>query len=92
MGHSPFRFARGGKNLVVGDFNGDGLDDAAVAAWQSTDVMIIIGGADPDVAGMVPGLAHPWGLAAADLNGDGRDDLIVADDSADLVTIFIAAE
>lgn len=91
-GRSPFRLALGGKNLIVGDFNGDGLDDAAVAAWQSTDVTVIFGGADPQVAGTVPGVEHPWGLAAADLNEDGRDDLIVADDTSQTLTIFLTSQ
>ncbi len=89
---SPFRLAPGGKNIAVGDFNGDGIDDAAIACWQSPGVMILLGGSGSIQSGTLPGGEHPWGLTAADLNGDGRDDLVIADDGAPIVHIYLSLE
>lgn len=75
---SPMHLGRGGKNMVIGDFNGDGCDDVAVSAYWSPQIMIVIGGRESLQAARVPaGHDHPWGLAAGDVNADGRDDLIV---------------
>lgn len=89
---SPYQLAHGGKNIVVGDFNGDGVDDAAVSSYQSPDVLVLLGGPVAMKVSTLPGGRHPWGLAAADLNEDGRDDLIVVDDSSLTATIYLSLD
>ncbi|MDX1435960.1 MAG: VCBS repeat-containing protein [Anaerolineales bacterium] len=86
---SPIQFAPGGKMIAVGDFNGDGVDDAAVAAWPSTDVLVLLGG-EEFRTGYLPGGEHPWGMAAADFNRDGRDDLVIADDNAPRALVYLS--
>lgn len=89
---SPFSFAAGGKNITVGDFNGDGVEDAAVASWQSSEVLILLGGPVTVEGDSVLGGEHPWGLTAGDLNGDGLDDLIIADDGAPQLLIYFGLQ
>ena len=91
-GDSPFRLAAGAKNIAVGDFNGDGIEDAAVACWQFSNVLVLLGGRDAIRTGTLPGGEHPWGLAAADLNEDGKDDLVIADDGAPSVTVYLSLD
>jgi len=84
---------QGAQNIVLGDFNGDGKLDAAVAAYgtpvgaNGSDpgaVVVLLGKGDgtfqPPVTLTVSGL-HPSWVATADLNGDGRLDLAVVMDT-----------
>jgi hypothetical protein len=67
----------------VGDFDGDGLLDVAVACSGSDSgfgvVTVLFGAGYPsfDDQEIATGGA-PWGVCAADLNGDGLDDLAIA--------------
>lgn len=66
------------KTIVVGDLNGDGRDDAAVAAWPSGLHVFYQqpdGTLAPPLTLFTPNM--PLGLAMGDLNGDGRHDLVV---------------
>ncbi len=88
---SPFQHARGGKNVALGDFNGDGVMDAVVSAYRSTDVLIILGGRQALETARVPaGHDHPWGLAAGDLNGDGMDDLLIVGDGVQRGQLYMS--
>ncbi|MGD2028252.1 MAG: VCBS repeat-containing protein [Anaerolineales bacterium] len=89
-GDSPFEIANGAKQIVIGDFNGDGIDDAAISAYRSADVLVLLGGPEEDRTGRLPGIEHPWGFAAADLNGDGVDDLVIGDDANPTAIIYLS--
>jgi hypothetical protein len=84
--------------LVVGDFNGDGVPDLAVANAGDNDVSILLGAGDgtfhevTDAAGhpLRPAAgADPGALAVGDFNGDGIPDLAVADAGTDTITILL---
>ena len=87
---SPFRFAPGAKNIAVGDFDGDGVADAAVTCYQSRDVLLLVGGSGALRSVTVHGGEHPWGLVAIDLNGDESDDLGVADEANAVITVYVS--
>ena len=76
--------------MAIGDFNGDGIDDAAVTNWNSHDVLVLFGGSDEIKTARVPGGENPWGVAAADLTGDGAAELLVLDNSGDALRVYSA--
>jgi len=65
-------------NMVVADFNGDGLPDVA-STWL--DITVMLGNGDGTFTAApnpIPNLPYPdvTGIAAADLNQDGKVDLV----------------
>ncbi len=68
-------------SIVLGDFNGDGRLDAAVANAFSGSVSILLGdGAGAFTAGVTVQFGgEPIAVIAGDFNGDGKLDLAVAD-------------
>ena len=89
-GNGTFQLARDflvGSNpnfIAVGDFNGDGLQDLAVANFGSnapdaTTVSVLLGNGDGtfQVAGTFNAQRGPLWVAVGDFNGDGRQDLAV---------------
>ena len=78
--------------IVVGDFNGDGKIDLAVANTGSGDVSILLGNGDGTFQPAVNYAAgnSPTDIAVGDFNGDGKLDLAVFQGaSAGAVTVSI---
>ncbi len=77
--------------VAVGDFNGDGKLDLAVANREGNTVSILLG----DGAGnftLVSSLAvvaEPYSVAVGDFNGDGKLDLAVANNDSGTVCVFL---
>src|SRR6185369_16139456 len=78
-------------SVAVGDFNGDGKLDLAVANFDAASVSILLGtgtgsfGAKTDF-GAGPG---PSSVAVGDVNGDGKLDLAVANGGNSTVSILL---
>ncbi|MET0555938.1 MAG: FG-GAP-like repeat-containing protein [Vicinamibacteria bacterium] len=84
--------------LDVGDFDGDGRADVAVARrpLAGTSQVLVFrgngaGGFASPVSWNVPALQYPRGVVAADLDGDGDDDLAVADEFGDAVGVLLGS-
>jgi len=67
-------------SVVVGDFNGDGTPDLAVADYQSQQVSILLGKGDGSfqTAKEYPTGANPSSVVLGDFNGDGKLDVALA--------------
>ena len=74
--------------MVVGDFNGDGLPDLAVAG--SGGVSVLLGNVDGTFKQPVTtSSGSAWtSIATADFNGDGNNDILVADNSGNLTVLL----
>ncbi len=101
-GNGTFQLARDflvGSNpnfIAVGDFNGDGLQDLAVANFGSnapdaTTVSVLLGNGDGtfQVAGTFNAQRGPLWVAVGDFNGDGRQDLAVANFGSTTVSVLL---
>ena len=84
--------------VVARDFNGDGIDDLAVADDRTGDVRVLLAAGSGTFA---PAVLYPGGsgsspeggsLAAGDFNGDGRTDLIVAIGGGDVHPLLGAGD
>src|SRR5205814_2116228 len=66
--------------MAVGDFNGDGKSDLAVANVVSNNLSVFLGKSDGtlQVSASYDVGPSPRSVAAGDFNGDGRPDLAVA--------------
>ncbi len=83
VGSQPF-------SVAIGDLNGDGIPDLAVANHDSNTVSILLGtgpGAYSAATAFVVGF-YPDSVAIGDLNGDGKPDLAVALDSSSTLSIL----
>jgi hypothetical protein len=75
------------ESVAVGDFNGDGIPDLAVANASSADgqgsVSVLLGQGDGAfrAAQSYAGGSTPWAIAVGDFNGDGKVDLAVANNT-----------
>ena len=77
--------------MAIGDVNGDGKPDLAVANYGSNTVSVLLGngaggfGAKTDFATGT----GPHSVAIGDLNGDGKPDLAVANDGSNTVSVLL---
>ena len=82
---------RGAASIAVGDFNGDGLQDLAVANINTDDVAVLLGNGDGSFQGW-QNFGAGYGaasIAVGDFNGDGLQDLAVANAYSNNVSVLI---
>jgi hypothetical protein len=88
---SPFAAGTAPDSVAVGDFNGDGIPDLAVANRDSNTVTVLLGngtgGFAPAPGSPIAVGSAPLSIAVADFNGDGKLDLAVANSAS--VTILL---
>ncbi len=79
------------RALAVGDFNGDGKPDFAVACYLSESVSLYSGIGDGFFAplGQLACPGHPDGIASADFNADRIPDLAVSCSTSNDVKVFL---
>ncbi|MFI5181986.1 MAG: FG-GAP repeat domain-containing protein [Thermoanaerobaculia bacterium] len=88
---SPLRAGRAPARVAIGDLNGDGIGDVAVANYIGDDVTIFFGGKRGLRRGPTLKAGHrPEGIAIGDLNGDGLGDVVTADSADGTITLFLS--
>lgn len=85
MGRSP-------TAVAIGDVNGDGIGDIAVANIASNDVSVFLGSRAGfrSAGSWLPTGTGPIAIALADLNGDGKADIITGTPAA-AISLFASA-
>ena len=79
------------RGIAVGDFNGDGNMDIAIANFGSSNVTLLLGDGTGNFvtkSSTVVG-ALPLAIVAADFNGDGKADLAIPSAGSNTVTILL---
>ncbi len=79
------------QTIALGDFNGDGIMDVAVADFLSDAVLVMLGDGAGGfrLAARLPSSGGPRSIVAADFNHDGLTDLAVANFFSGAVTVFL---
>ena len=95
---SPSTFATGSDpySVSIGDFNGDGKPDLAVANFTSNSVSVLLNTTAPDAT--TPSYANqatfatgskPFSVSIGDLSGDGKPDLAIANSASNSVSVLL---
>jgi hypothetical protein len=91
---SPLSVPGATGGIAIGDLNGDGKADAAVADPAGGKLIVLLGdgrgalGAAPG-ASVATGGTRPFAVALADLNGDAKPDAVVANDRSHSVAVLL---
>ena len=90
---ASFRVGAAPWSIAVGDFNGDGRRDIAVANHNSSNVSVLYGNGRGDFEA-APGSpfavgTSPGWIVAGDFNDDGRDDLATTNNISNSVSVLL---
>jgi hypothetical protein len=92
---SPFACGKNPNDIAVGDFNGDGNLDLAIANTETPYITILLGDGK---GGFVPSAHSPFdthsyphvhGVAVADFNSDGKLDVVTDSWGHDQILMFL---
>src|SRR6266567_2696361 len=83
----------GPAGVAVGDFNGDGRQDLAVANVNDNTLSVLLGNGDGTFQAphtfADPGMTHPYFVAIGDFNRDGKQDLVVTNHLFATVSVLL---
>lgn len=91
MPGSPFATGESPSRVAIGDLNGDGIKDVAVANYKSNNITVFIMNRHGVAANYtIKTGTFPDGIAIADLNDDGKDDLVVSNSGEYYIDIIFS--
>src|SRR5216117_3492486 len=92
FGRADFTTGAGPQSVALGDFNGDGKQDLAVANQTDGTVSILLGKPDATFSAQVDVVvgASPVHVLTGDFNGDGRLDLAVVNHGSNSISALLA--
>ena len=92
-GPTNFAVGDGPNSVAVGDFNGDGDPDVAVANEFAGSVSVLLGsaGGSFSTATNIAIGGFPFAVAVGDFNGDGDPDLAVADAFDGIISVLLGS-
>jgi len=91
MPGSPFATGTSPSRVAVGDLNGDGIADIAVANYRSGNVSIYLMNINGVAAiYIIPTGNEADGIAIADLDGDGKNDIAVGNSGEFYIDIIFS--
>ncbi len=91
MPGSPFTTGKSPSRVAIGDLNGDGIADIAVANYKSNSITVFIMAKNAVSSSYtIPVGIHPDGIAIADLNGDGKGDIVVGNSGESFINVIIS--
>jgi hypothetical protein len=78
-------------SVAIGDLNGDGRPDLAVANSRAATVSVLLGNGDGSFGSNTDFIAgyYPLAVAIGDLDGDGRPDLAVTNEGSNSVSALL---
>ena len=79
------------RSLTIGDVNGDGKPDLAVANYNSSTVSVLLGNGNGTFTAQQTFSTgvNPTSMTLGDVNGDGKPDLIVANFGSNSVSVLL---
>lgn len=88
---SPFGVGNTPESIAVGDFNGDGVQDLAVANVNSNNVSVLLGNGSGGFTsgGAIAVGSHPFSVVTGDFNGDGKPDLAAVNQGNSNVSVLL---
>jgi hypothetical protein len=99
---SPYPAGTTPQGLAVGDLNGDGRQDIAVANHASNNVSVLLGSGSNGTVGFLPAVGSPLpvsngpatangpaSVAIGDVTGDGKPDIATANDNSNNSSVFV---
>jgi len=81
-----------GAGIALGDFNGDGIPDLAVASLLSNAITVMLGDGKGGFASVLASPTtgdFPLSAAVGDFNGDGLNDVAAANFNSNTVTVLL---
>jgi hypothetical protein len=90
---SPISVGNFPEAVKIGDFNGDGLQDLAVANAKDNTISILLGNGDGTFTAAsgspIPVGSFPFFVAVADFDGNGTADLAASNENDNTVSILL---